>query len=328
MRLTLPTGLGLGFLTLGLAYILWKAFTLTDQPIDFKYLWLAGYLWDEGINPYGPQYYEISQTIFTTGTVPEIWVYPPHFWWLMAPHALLPFEVATLVWRGFGVLMVLLAGWGFWTATRHVYPGVPPARGMAMVALLTLSSATAGCLAIGQTSLVILAGAGLYAYAYASGSRLLMMLALAILMLKPNIGLAFSLFLFVQRPWTLTVIGGGILTLALSAPALMIGGPVETILQWFARLGEWGQFDANEADATTGLRHLIWLGTGISIPPLVFAAISGGVAIWLGLRRTESGPEDRLLSVAMLLALVQMMIPLHGYDAMLLIPLALLTVGL
>lgn len=63
---------------------------------DFRYFWVAGRVWLEGMSPYGPDLPRLSAAMIPEGHVPQIWPYPPSLWLPTAVPALFPFETA---WR-------------------------------------------------------------------------------------------------------------------------------------------------------------------------------------------------------------------------------------
>lgn len=318
-------------LALVLAYLMLKVFDGTDT-IDFKYIHLAGALWSEGVDPYSPAYAEQGHIRFQGLNPPEYLFYPPHWWAIATGFSQLPYEVAGLIWR---ITMAACMIGGCLVLHRtviHIVGEARPWRTWAMLMMAGAMSATALALSLGQTSCLLFLGLCLYVHAFVTGRRVLMVLALVIVWLKPNVGLALSLFLVPGLVWWPALAVGALAVVAASLPALLPHGPVEVVRGYLHALSQWETLPPNIPGSTTGLRHLAYLVFGVSLPGNLLTMAAGAFALGLGgvtrLRRLDDAPTTRAYMLGILLSGLVLIMPLHTYDMMLLIPMIALAAAL
>ena len=182
-------------------------------------------------------------------------------------------------------------------------------------------SATAIALSLGQTSCLLFFGVCLYVHAFVTRRRGLMVLALVIVWLKPNVGLAFSLFLVPGLFWWPALIGGALAVVAASLPALLPHGPIEVIRGYLHVLSQWEALAPNQPWNITGLRHLAELVTGAVLPGTPLALTASALALGLGalLVRRDETARGRAAALIPLIALLLLCVPMHSYDMVLLI---------
>ncbi|MEM6356880.1 MAG: hypothetical protein AAF844_14500, partial [Pseudomonadota bacterium] len=336
-----------------LAYIAPKV--LSDGiAIDFRFIWLAGSLWSEGIDPYTAAYGAAAEERLRPGNVPEFLLYPPGWWGIAVGFAAFDEVTASLLWRIASVLAAALgAGALLWavasaTGTRAAgahatgahatgaraagarAAGARAAEARALLGLgatavaLTLGSvAAANNITIAQTSMLVLLGGGLAAAGVVAASRPVLIAGLLILSLKPSIGLAFvPLVLLLPTP-LLSTAALGILVLAISAPPLFQFGPVTTATGFIESAARYGALEINAGPALTGLRHLAWLATGTSPSAMLMLALCGilSAAGMVAARRIASTAEGRALGIAFAVSCLLCVAPLHSYDFVFLLPL-------
>ena len=272
-------------LALALAYLVLKVFDGTDT-IDFKYIHLAGALWGEGIDPYSAAYAEQGEMRFQGLNRPEYLFYPPHWWAIATGFAQAPYETAGLLWR---IVMAACMIGGCFVLHRtviHIAGENRPWRTWAMLVFAGAMSATAIALSLGQTSCLLFFGVCLYVHAFVTRRRGLMVLALVIVWLKPNVGLALSLFLVPGLFWWPALIGGALAVVAASLPALLPHGPIEVIRGYLHALSQWEALAPNQPWNITGLRHLAELVTGAR-----YATSADGFGAGAGARGAAGAPR-------------------------------------
>ena len=316
-------------LALALAYLVLKVFDGTDT-IDFKYIHLAGALWGEGIDPYSAAYAEQGEMRFQGLNRPEYLFYPPHWWAIATGFAQAPYETAGLLWR---IVMAACMIGGCFVLHRtviHIAGENRPWRTWAMLVFAGAMSATAIALSLGQTSCLLFFGVCLYVHAFVTRRRGLMVLALVIVWLKPNVGLALSLFLVPGLFWWPALIGGALAVVAASLPALLPHGPIEVIRGYLHALSQWEALAPNQPWNITGLRHLAELVTGAVLPGTPLALTASALALGLGalLVRRDETARGRAAALIPLIALLLLCVPMHSYDMVLLIVLIALGVVL
>ena len=316
-------------LALALAYLMLKVFDGTDT-IDFKYIHLAGALWGEGFDPYSAAYAEQGEMRFQGLNRPEYLFYPPHWWAIATGFAQAPYETAGLLWR---IVMAACMIGGCFVLHRtviHIAGENRPWRTWAMLVFAGAMSATAIALSLGQTSCLLFLGVCLYVHAFVTRRRGLMVLALVIVWLKPNVGLALSLFLVPGLFWWPALIGGALAVVAASLPALLPHGPIEVIRGYLHALSQWEALAPNQPWNITGLRHLAELVTGAVLPGTPLALAASALALGLGalLVRRDETARGRAAALIPLIALLLLCVPMHSYDMVLLIVLIALGVVL
>ena len=316
-------------LALALAYLVLKVLDGTDT-IDFKYIHLAGALWGEGVDPYSTAYAEQGQIRFQGLNRPEYLFYPPHWWAIATGFAQAPYETAGLLWR---IVMAACMIGGCFVLHRtviHIAGENRPWRTWAMLVFAGAMSATAIALSLGQTSCLLFLGVCLYVHAFVTRRRGLMVLALVIVWLKPNVGLALSLFLVPGLFWWPALIGGALAVVAASLPALLPHGPIEVIRGYLHALSQWEALAPNQPWNITGLRHLAELVTGAVLPGTPLALAASALALGLGalLVRRDETARGRAAALIPLIALLLLCVPMHSYDMVLLIVLIALGVVL
>lgn len=289
--------------------LLWLAVKLLGggSSGDFKYVWLAGELWSEGLSPYTDVFETRGEEMFTDGSRPRFWAYPPN-WYLPAQALALPgFEAAAMLWRVLNIAF-LAAG------AALILRALPaPAWRQALFLLLTaVMTATGTTLYLGQTSALMFLGIALYVFALARGGTAAMILGLVILGLKPTVGLVLALFLLPSRRWWPAMIAAAAITAALALPPVLLHGWSETLSGIASRLEGYASLGPNLPRNVTGLRAFLLHLTDVDIPTWVTMVVPGALALGLGAlvaRQATLRPERIALPLA-LLALVQ----LHGYD--------------
>ncbi len=317
----------------GAWYLCRVALLAADEAgYDFRYNWLAGRLWLQGVSPYLPGYQEAGTALIVRGHVPELWVYPPNWWAISTTLGLTGLAEANVAWNLMGVGLAALSSVmlvrAFLRCRReHVLPlpvvGDVFDWGWALVLLHFFATAgleaTALTLAIGQTSLLVLFGVSLLLYG-ASRARLPLAAAgLAVVLLKPQIGVVFLCVLPLAGPWARQLVLAALgISAVLAVPAAVVD---PSVAMQFVRnvTSNDGYTVANLPQAMTGVRLAVWELLGRDAGSIVAVAATVGAALLLARRSVrlavDATPHVLVWQVTTLtVAVILAMAPLHYYD--------------
>ncbi|MEM6488246.1 MAG: glycosyltransferase 87 family protein [Pseudomonadota bacterium] len=325
---------------LAAAYLVWKTINPASGTVDFKYLWFAGTLWAEGVNPYSPIYAARALEHFQGTNVPTWMVYPPSWYPLARGMAMMPHDIADQVWRLFNALFIVAAGVIVALTMRRVRRNDAVWPFVMLAVMLGMGVPTALSLSLGQTAPLLLLGVALYIRGLILGHRGCLAVALVILMLKPNLGLPFAMFAVAWRVFWPAVIGAGIVSVLAALPALLPLGLVTVVRSYVETLGDYGSVAVNAPPNLTGVINLMFYGPGILginvVAILVVTAMAWAMAMWLGRRDRDRnrarragghvgpGSDERVAAVMFLVALSAFCVPLHTYDLIVVLPLVLI----
>lgn len=313
--------LGVALLVLGSAYLAQKSFLDQSDVTDFKSIWLAGELWGDGINPYSNAYTETGEELFVGLNRPHAWFYPPNWWPLAMLSASAEYTLAGQVWRALSGMLLAATCLFCWLRLSTFLPEIGQSAFIAMGIFASTASATAITLALGQTSILVTLGVTLFLTSWMSRNRWVMAIALAILALKPTVGLPLAGLLIVSTFWWPALIGGGVVVLLSALQPFLLHGAGNVLSMMLQRIGEYGEYSVNFAPSTTGLRNLFYhIGGGdLSAIPLTLATLVLCALIGWTIRNDDNAPR-RAIAAGGAISLVMAIVPLHTYDAVLLVP--------
>jgi len=320
-----------------LAYLVFKMAQAGVNPgYDLRFFWLAGQLWNSGVDPYAEGYQAFGANVILQGNVPEIWTYPPNIYPLAAILGLADlstaswmFSVLNLVWLLAGCLMCARVAADQVAASPEGGTGWPyGATHLQMFSVLLFLMATlegvAITITVGQTSLLMFFGASLLLYGIARHASAYAIVGLAILCIKPQIGVPFILFVALTQPNSIHVIlGSAVLSLLMAAPALFVS--IWSPVDWLHNVAIYDSAfpQGSSALAMTGLRILATGPTGVdigSIPAMTIALATVLILLFVFRRNiktardsTDGGVVGIGLTAVTLIALA----PLHLYDLVL-----------
>lgn len=307
---------------------LFKRSVLERAPdIDFRFIWTAGRLWAQGIDPYSPRFTAIGHALFPSGNDIAYWLYPPQWWVIARPLAALPVARALVIWRGINAALVLAAAMVLALAVRRARPATPLCVLLLLIAVAALMEGTAQTLLLGQTSILVFAGFALMAVALLTGRQSPMVIALVLLLLKPQFALPIIVCLAVTAKWRTAVAIAVAVTGVAALPQVAQYGMLPTISGLLGNMARHGLLPSNRPENLIGFSHLIWQLTGQNIAnawdiALDFVA-SGAVALML--RRPISDGDAAALAIGLIAAAI-FFLPLHAYDTVALAPVAMLAV--
>lgn len=315
-------------LAVAAAYLGPKIFDNADT-VDFKYIWLAGSLWREGLNPYADVFREQGGVIFAGANHPQFWVYPPNWWPIATGFSALPYEPARMVWRVASAGALLIGCFSVSRTLRRQDISMPEWRHILFWGICATMSATAVTVNLGQTSLLAFLGICLFIAAMLRQDRAMMVAALVILALKPTLGMVLLVALLPARFWWGAILAAGVITLAMAASALVQDGVGNVLGAMLDRLGEYGREAVNSPPEMTGLRHLVDRFAGVELGTLSCIGL-GMIASFLTgiLAQREAASRDLPEILALLLVVTAVFVPMHTYDLIFVALLFVLSAGL
>ena len=344
LRLRKPvTWVGLGLIVLALAYLGFKTYQMADRPgYDFRFIWLAGDLWLDGINPYGDAYEPAGKLRISEGHIPTLWPYPPTWWAFSVPFGALDIYVANVVWNIVNIIMIV---WGtvllskaFVAAFPDITTSLAPRFGGWMAAavfstvllLLSVLEATAILFSVGQTTLFACFGIAITLWARVQRLDLIEALGLTLILLKPQIGVPYAIVLLLtDNRSRYVVLLAGVFSVILMVPA-MLGEP-SVFLDFVRNVTGYDEFTkANLPLSMTGIRLVIFEFLNKDIGNLTAAGLTLGVVLLacVGPTRLCRSPDPSVHSwqlYGLSTTLIVTLAPLHIYDFVLLaVPLPLL----
>ena len=314
-NLRIKTAAASVFLLLAVTYIVPKIVEPVIVAVDFKYFWLAGTLWQDGINPYGPAFLERAREIFVSGSVPPQWAYPPHFRPISELMALASFETSAVIWRSFCVVAIAGGTLSLFAAVRET-SRFPVYVMMVFVAIALTFSATAATVAIGQSSALIFFGYCLFVYGYLRDMRISLCIALILLMIKPTYGFIPALFLLAHFRYFGLILLSAAITVAISVWGIWGHGIQEITAGLIDSFAKYKYAQINLAPEMTGLRHLVYaVGFG-ETSQVVYVLVGSTLAFSLGLftYAKDLAEPDRIRAVVLLGLLMLLFAPMHTYD--------------
>lgn len=321
-----PAALAILTSLMALAYLAAKAFFDTADTIDFKFIWLAGDLWNQGIDAYTDAFANTGQQMFVGTNRPEGLLYPPSWYPIASLTAHMPYDLAHKVWRVASAGFLICGSVICLRTVQHSLGRIGWLRGAGFLLFISASSATAVALSLGQTSPLIFLGVSLFLHAVLTRSTPWMTLALYLVMLKPNFGIVFAAFLVAQPFWWRAILAAIALSLIASLPALLPYGPLNVLGHYAGQLSHYDTLPSNLPPGATGVRNLMFQVFGITLSSALLALLGAAFAFAIGLRSTLSRhAKETPLALAsvysVVLATALFAVSLHTYDLFILGPL-------
>lgn len=314
---------------IGLIYMGYSAFKPSAPRADFYYYWLAGELWLEGISPYGPAFPERGATLGASGYPPVFWAYPPNWWMISVPLSRIPQAIAIEFWTLLQIGLVALSSELLRRARFEIGLSATFPIFLAIFAFGALSSGTSTALMWGNGATLVLVGGSLCALGLAGGSRTALIAGLMVLALKPNVGApVFAALLLSRHGWREAIVAS-ILSLLIAVPAFLVTSPLETLRALSRTAAEYESYMVNGPEWQNGFVHLVYLATGLEVRGMltvIMATMVAGVMAVLISRKIPSSPIASLLPLLSALLIVALLVRLHSYDLVLLLPVLSLTV--
>lgn len=287
---------------------------------DMRILYLAGVSWHDGVSAYSPPPSSPTDPWLQNALARYDFAYPPQ----IAPFSLL---LATFSPAGakrvmtgvniasaviLAVLCVHLARGSEVTSAV----GADDASGWLIPAVVLGNFSTAFVIWAGQTTLIVTAALMLGWYDARRDRWLRGGILLAISTIKPQLSFLAIFWLVLERRWR-TLAVAGLTILLFAAIPMIISGPLNVVVEWFAAAQAYanGSYNLLGSRMVFGLRNLLHVA-GITAPSLLPAAIMLCGVLWYF--RSSIADEDilaMLVSVSLLCGFT------HSYDLAALMPL-------
>ncbi len=339
-----------------LVYVTHKLFISSggSQGLDFRYLWIAGKVWLSGNSPYNLSIYLTEYEKYFGFQPDGAWFYPPAIAPLCMLLSLIPFELAELSWRlfnYFSLLGIVFISW-LYIKDCHLQPHQRPywqdIRLWIGASYSLLMQSTLIVFSLGQTSIMATLGLVLLLYGCLNNYLILGIIGGYIIALKPSIAFIPIIALFLAKKYRI-ILGGIGLSLFTSSLAFISGGFWETIQGFLTNtFSTHSDIKVNQPADLTGIVQLLnyFFDLGISSKLLIVLAVLWAIGCGAMIRYyeerqiiTESGlflekkPVNLnaygLVQSVILMNLGTMLImPMHTYDFVVLIPLMMHTLYL
>ena len=317
-------GLAIGML--GITYLIWKVISLQGQDLTFKYIWLAGNLWQDGLNPYSIEYQEIGHKMFTAFNGQPFY-YPPNWWPFSNILAAFDYTTATEIWRVLNGLCIISSTFLLNGAMKKIGINLTLSSLILYTGLVSLMQASAIIIATGQTTILIYFGLCLVIYSAVNSRPLLLALGLCVMLLKPQIGVALFFAFIPFKKYHMALLYTCVLTFLLMLPALITIGPLETILPFLKGLSQHSSFATNEAQNSTGLKSILYSITNFKLPSTMATLLSivGTLGAGLYFKKSDKENSTNFITYWMIIIMITAFVaPLHEYDMIIIAPLILL----
>ena len=304
-------------------YFATKVMLFQGGTVDFKHLWLAGEIWENGANPYGDEYLEYGQAIFAGENIPTWMVYPPSWYLLARIVALFPYQEANAIWVSLSAIAVIMGGLIVVDTFKRTERVATLLEISGLFAFLMIGSASAIALSLGQTSPLVFLGFALFWRGWSLAHKPALIVGLILLMLKPNFGLPFAM-LAATRPlfWGEILIAGAV-SIAMAIPSFLADGLFDVLASYLALLSQYGSVDVNSAPNMTGIRNFIHLISGQSVGSFLLVGLAALVAMAIGIigsvRQRLSANDE----ITLVLMTTFLFVPLHTYDLLVMAPILL-----
>ena len=266
---------------------------LAYQPlgIDFMPMWSAA---REAFSHPGRVYDFVGLTHFERPMLEHFrglrpFVYPPSALLVFLPFSAMPFELANLVWTGFGVAALLWA----------MFARLKTPRVLTLVAML-LAPPSVLVLVTGQVTFLVAALSVAALYALRSRSALAGVLFGVAGALKPQALVLLPLALLATREWRTLLTAGATVALVALASALAFG--VGAWAQWIAAVPRFQRMVMASSGLERGMITPTALGHTLRLDPgqldawRALFALGAAVMVWMVFRRSDD-PARRLAAL-------------------------------
>ena len=323
----------LGSALVSLAFLVYLAWPDPDyDAVDFKYFWLAGTLWLEGVSPYGAEFKALGQAVYPGDHINDFF-YPPNFRPLASAIALFDHERAENIWAALSVAAITMAAWQLALLSKKFAWALSPQRMFCLFILLIALGAHSGAIAvyIGQASPFLLLALTSLLLAGSRGAVVIATIALSVLLLKPNLSfpiIAAAVFMPNLRiaAFIACVVTGGLALFGLG-----LASTIENLTQYLANISSYNLLPENLPIHMSG-PSFVYALFGFAAPsPLLLiilaAAIAGAMAHWRSrTKEIQLTPCDQITLILFAVITALAVMPTHNLDFLLATPIVLLIV--
>lgn len=324
-------GLGAFGLLFGAAHLLYQLWQHWGAPaLDYRFFWLAGDLWASGQTPY-------DQT-FTTRAADEfailegaVWYYPPSWFAVTVPFALLEPLNASRLWLVTNCVMLVAAS----AANVYVFKSL---RGKSLLfraktpliealhalhplvlfglhfGLVATMQSVGNTIHLGQSSIIVYLGASLVALGAVRRSTVTGAIGIALMMLKPQIGILVVIALAISAYGRRIIFCGALISFIVAAPALVITPMPDVLTAMLASSSDYVEHPYNLPAAMTGLIHLVWQLGDNAPNATIFILTSVVITCALALSGALSPRIKSIDAIAIAIITLLAIMPLHIYD--------------
>ena len=268
-----------------LVVLLTQIFSATALFVDFRYIWMAGRLWGEGISPYELVFTTRAASDFPEWTYPLlVWVYPPCWYPFALAFAQAPVDVAHRTASILALLSTIVGIWVVWRSSQTVARR-PDWALLAIMAFILSASVATVTIREGAAGFVAQLGLAFIIAALLRPNQFMMTIGIALSVFKPQIGLPMCVALLLIGGNIRPLILAAICDLLLSAPAFLLHPPVEMARAIIDLSSKYTGAEINLPNAMTGVGYFLAnaglydLSTGSST--LAAMAASSATALWV-----------------------------------------------
>lgn len=321
----------LALAALSAGFLAWNAWPNANYyPVDFKYFWLAGTLWNAGISPYGPDLLALGAIEFPNDRINPFF-YPPNWRAIAGGVALATPKQAETLWAAASAGALMLASWQLALLSQRFAASQSAPRMFAIYFFLIACVAHGGEIAIliGQPTPFILVALTTLLFSIDRSDAWLATIAMTALFLKPQLSIPIAAAaMFVPLLRTPTIIAGGITGL-LALFGLGLQASTETFFAFLSNLETYKIFPENWPIHMSGPNFLLALvdADAINAFALLGACIvlAIGGAVFLLRQRIELQQRDNALALLLYASLcAAFLMPTHNSDFLAAMPAILL----
>lgn len=302
-------------------FVVWGAWPNPDYyPVDFKYFWLAGTLWNAGISPYGAEILTLGAVEFPGERINPFF-YPPNWRAIASLAALSTPEIAETAWAVLSGGALALSSWQLALLSRRFNAPLSPPR-MFAIYVFVIACVTHGgeiAIIIGQPTPFILAALMSLLIAVDRSNAALATIAMTVLFLKPQLSIplaAVAMFIpFLRMP----MIIAGAVTGLLAVFGLGLAAPAENALAFLENIDSYKSFPENWPIHMSGPNFLFALFGIEAVSAFVLLGLSIIVtissAVFLVCRRIDLCDKDNALHMLLFAVLTAaFLMPTHNFD--------------
>ncbi|MEM8772340.1 MAG: glycosyltransferase 87 family protein [Pseudomonadota bacterium] len=300
-------------------------------PVDFKYFWLSGALWLEGVSPYGPELETLGAEQFP-GVRINPFFYPPNWRAVSSLAALTGPQAAAVIWATLSACALLAASWQLALLSSASQQSLSIRRAFVLIAFFLIVIAHSGAVAItiGQPAPMLLCAVTTLLISMRYKNTQVAAVALTVLFLKPQLSIPLAITAFLFLPWMRrsVVIAGGA-TGALAFFGLGWSAPADVLAQFLSNIRQYGHYPENWPIHMSGPDLFLALANAQALSPFFWLVVSVGCAIGLASLAARasidfSEPDNELILMLAALMITLFMMPTHNTDIMLAAPAILL----
>lgn len=303
------------FCMTGFIYLFSKALNPKIGYIDFRYIWTAGKLWGDKINPYSEGFSLFARNFISENTNITNWCYPPTWFFISWPLSLFELNTSVAIWKILNVIFLYTGVFILCKSYSQKQNILFYISFFLCIGYVSFMQASAIAISIGQTSPLIFLGISFLIYGGKRDKNIAMIVGLVLIALKPQIGFYFFIiFLLHRKYWKVSVFAIGI-SLILIIPSILAIGLEHTIIDFLKNLMSYNNLEVNSVIELSGISNLFYFIVPQAIIPTKLSILLGFIVLLLVLYISKKERQaDNNYRLALTLIVVLLFIPLHSYD--------------